>query len=503
MSDAYSELFERLGEAATLYSVGGLLGWDQETMMPERGAAFRARELALLGRIAHERVTHPRVGELLSQCEADAQVMSDRDAAANVRELRRDYDRARKIPADLVAEMNETSSLALQAWKEAREQSDFSKFEPWLEKQLGLARRKAECYGVPDGGEQYDALLEDYEPGMTSAEIERLFGPLRESLTPLIAEIAAADYRPSDAPHRAKISIDKQKEFNLFVLKRLGFDMGAGRFDVSVHPFSSGVAPGDTRITTRYREDHFADALGSTMHEAGHGLYEQGLPKAERWGQPLCEPVGLGIHESQSRMWENQVGRSRAFWTWALPEAQRMLGDALSDCTVDSMYEAANIVEPHLIRVESDEATYNLHIMLRFDLERALLRGDLPVADLPGAWNERIKRDLGLDVPSHALGCLQDIHWAMGSIGYLPTYTLGNLFSAQFFEAVQRALPNLDADMTRGEFGGLLQWLRENIHARGRRDSADALCSELSGEPLSHHALMRHLDGKLRPVYRL
>jgi carboxypeptidase Taq len=501
MHESYAKLQRLLREAATLSSVGNLLSWDQETMMPRKAVAARAEELALIGKLAHRRATDPRIGELLEACAADADLGRDDLEQANLREIRRDYERALKLPPELVAEIHHTGALAVEAWKRAREDSDFAAFRPWMEKQLELNRRKAECYGTPEGGEPYDALLEDFEPGMTGARLERAFAPLREELAPLIQELTGAACESKRRPHELEIPIERQQEFNRFVLERVGFDLDAGRLDVSVHPFSSGVSPGDTRITTRYRPTQFAEALGSTLHEAGHALYEQGLPKPERWGQPLGEPLGLGIHESQSRLWENHVGRSREFWVWALPETRRMLGPALERFSADDLFHAVNLVEPSLIRVESDEATYNLHIMLRFDLERAMLRGDLAVADLPGAWNERIRGDLGLDVPDDRRGCLQDIHWALGTIAYFPTYTLGNLYAAQFWETIRAELPDLDGQIERGEFGALLGWLRKSIHARGRSVPASELCLALTGKPLSHEPLMRHLKGKLRPIY--
>lgn len=501
MPAAYDELRGLLKERATLSSVVALLGWDQETMMPRKAAPFRAQEISMLGTLAHRKATDPRVGELLAACEADPQLAADPEATANLREIRWDYERALRLPPELVAEIGETGSLAMEAWKEARERSDFSEFLPWLEKQIRLNLRKAECYGTPEGGEPYDALLEDYEPGMTSAELERIFEPLREALVPLIEDLTGSENPPSEAPAKVRLPLDLQQGFNRIVLERLGFDMNAGRLDISTHPFSTGLAPGDTRITTRYREDGFLEALGSTMHEAGHGLYEQGLPKSKLHGQPLGDAASLGIHESQSRLWENQVGRSLAFWKWALPEAKRTFGAPLEPFSAEELYGAVNTVRPNLIRVESDEATYNLHVMLRFDLERAMIRGELAASDLPGAWNERIKKDLGLDVPGDREGCLQDIHWSMGSFGYFPTYSLGNLYAAQLWEATTAALPDLQEQIGRGEFGALLDWLRESVHAHGRRFPASELCLRVTGQPLGHEALMRHLDGKLRPIY--
>ena len=503
MSVEYDELAKLLREAQTLISVTELLGWDQETMMPRKAAAFRAEEKALLSTLAHERATHPRLGELLSACEADEALRADPEVAANLREIRRTYDRSVKLPLDLVAEMSETNSLGMEAWKVAREQNDFKQFQPWMEKQLRLNRRKAECWGTPDGGELYDALLDDFEPNTTVAEVERIFRPLREELIPLIGVLTSSAHQPTDAPFRVALPLEQQHAFNRSLLERIGFDVQAGRLDTSAHPFSVGLGPGDTRITTRYRDDGLLDAVGSSLHEAGHGLYEQGLPKARLHGQPLAEPLGLAIHESQSRLWENHVGRSRAFCRWALPEMQRFFGSPLEAAKVDDLYEAVNTVRASLIRVESDEATYHLHIMLRFDLERAMFRDDLRPADLPAAWNERVKQDLGLEVPDDRRGCLQDIHWSMGAIGYFPTYTLGSLYAAQMWEVVSESVPDLPERIARGEFDALLAWLRSNIHTHGRRYPAAELCRRVTGKPLDHGPLMRHLERKLRPIYRI
>jgi carboxypeptidase Taq len=500
-SAAYAELTRLLREAATLASVSSTLSWDQETMMPPRAAALRAEQLSQLSALVHERRTHPRVGELLAACEADASLQADPRTAANLREIRRSYDLATKLPTSLVREFAETTSRALEAWRGARERSDFAAFAPWLERVLELNRAKAECYGVPEGGDAYDALLDEFEPGMTSAEVARTFSALRAGLAPLIAEVARSGRKPEMRLARVGVPRERQVELNRRVLERIGFDFSAGRLDVSTHPFCEGMGPGDTRLTTRYRAEGFMEALASTLHEAGHGMYEQGLPKDPLFGQPLAEAASLGIHESQSRMWENMVGRSRPFWEWALPELRDTFGGALEEVTLDEVYAFMNAVEPGLIRVEADEATYNLHIMLRFDLERALLSGGLPVGELPGAWGERMRADLGVEVPDDARGALQDIHWALGALGYFPTYTLGNLYAAQFWETIQAEVPGLDDALRRGEFPMLLGWLREKIHRHGRRFTAPELCERVTGRPLSPEPLLRYLEGKLRPLY--
>ncbi|HEU4560513.1 MAG TPA: carboxypeptidase M32 [Longimicrobium sp.] len=501
-SPAYTELMRVMREAATLRSTSSLLGWDQETYMPPAAAEFRAEQLALLSSLLHERFTSPRVGELLEQCRADAGLMNDPTAAANVRELTRDYGRATRLPPELVREMAETSSRAMHVWRDARERNDFDAFAPWLEKVVGLVRRRAEAYGWPEGGELYDALLDEFEPGMTTAQVTRTFDALRAGLAPMIRAVAESGVEPATAWQEARVPVERQVEFNRQIVRRMGFDLDAGRLDVSAHPFCDGMAPGDTRLTTRYTEDAFISALAGTMHETGHALYEQNLPKEGHYGQPVAEAASTGIHESQSRMWENCVGRSRPFWQWALPQIQRSLAvPELERLDVETAYRAMNVIRPSLIRIEADEATYNLHIMLRFDLERALLAGDLTVADLPAAWNERMRADLGVEVPDHARGAMQDIHWSMAAFGYFPTYTLGNLYSAQFWATARQALPSLDDELRRGEFGSLLGWLKENVHAHGRRYTAPELCERITGQPLSHEPLLRYLQAKVGPIY--
>jgi carboxypeptidase Taq len=498
---AYDELRRELRETEIFASVGALLAWDQEVMMPPAATPLRAEQAALLGELVHERRTSERFGDLLARAEQDHADGADARVAANLREIRRNYDKAVKIPTSLVRQLAETTTHAQHAWKDARERSDFEGFRPWLERVVDLDRRKAECLAGPQTAEPYEALLDVYEPGARTADIVAAFTDLRGRLTPLIQEIASAPRRPDDRIHRLPIPIDRQIAFNHQVAARVGFDLEAGRLDTSTHPFCQGVGPGDTRLTTRYREEGFFDALSSTLHEVGHGLYEQNLPKQEALGEPLSESVSLGIHESQSRLWENLVGRSRPFWEWALPEARREFGAAVQGIEVDEVYGAMNFVEPGLIRVESDEATYNLHIMLRFDLERAMLHGELAVRDLPGAWNERIRADLGLEVPDDRRGCLQDVHWSMAAIGYFPTYTLGNLYAAQFWTEIGKQIPDLEARISRGDFSALLGWLVEKVHVHGRRYTAPELCAKLTGTSLSAAPLMTYLEAKLRPIY--
>ncbi len=473
--------------------------------MPPAGGAFRAEQSSLIAELHHKAATDKRVGDLISACEQDTALNANGAAAANMREFRRDYDRLTKLPSELVAELAKVGSQAQEVWKEARTKNDFAMFAPWLERMYNLSRQKADCYGIPAGGEKYDALLDEYEPGMTAKQVEAIFTPLRTRLTDLVQRVAKVGKHPDTSMLKRPVAADKQHAFGLMVLQAIKFDLEAGRLDVTTHPFCSGLAPGDTRLTTRYRDEAFTDALYGTMHEAGHGLYEQGLPKVSTtqglYGQPLAESISLGIHESQSRMWENLVGRSKEFWMWALPLAKQQYGAALDGVDLETIYKAVNTVKPSLIRVEADEGTYNMHVMVRFEMERALLSGAMKVKDVPGEWNKRYKDYLGIDVPDDRRGCLQDVHWSFGLIGYFPTYTLGNLYAAQFWETIVVEIPDLKTQISKGEFGTLREWLREKVHKHGKHYRADELCRKITGKALSADPLLRYLEGKVKAVY--
>ena len=498
----YENLISLVREAALLHSTSSLLHWDQQAIMPAQGLAHRSDQLAQLARLHHAMATDPRIGSLLAGCEDDASLMADAAAppAVNVREIRRSYDRLTKLPGSLVEEIAKTASLGQHVWAEARRDSDFARFLPYLEKNVQLSRRKAECFGWADGGEPWDALAEDYEPGCTAADVQKVFGPLRDRLHALLTDLMSAAHKPSDEFNRQVLPIAQQEAFVRWVSVQLGFDYTRGRLDRSTHPFCGGTHCNDVRLTTRYRDDFLLDALGSTAHESGHGIYEQGL-LYEHVGTPMGNSVSLGIHESQSRMWENQVCRSRSFWKFCYPKMREFFSDAMDAYPFDDIYGAANIVEPGFIRVEADEATYNMHIMIRFEIERALMSGDLAPADIPEVWNARYKEYLGLDVPDDRRGCLQDIHWSMASIGYFPTYTLGNLYAAQLFDKAAEELGDLDTQFERGEFGALKTWLNTKIHQQGMRYRAAELCVQVTGKPLSADYLLSHLDSKLRPLY--
>jgi carboxypeptidase Taq len=498
--ELYAELATLLQGAELLGSCASLLSWDEQTYMPPGGAEHRANQLGLLAGLAHDRRTAPRIGELLDELANDGDLGDpDGDLVANVREARRSYDRATKLPKRLVEELSRTTSLAQQAWAKAKKDADFPSFLPWLEKVIALKREEAAAIGSKSGV-VYDALLDDYEPAMTTAEVAAVFGPLRDALVPLVTAI-------QQSPKKAPVEITErhypktaQRVFAEAAARRIGFDFDRGRIDESAHPFCSGSGPGDCRLTTRFHDHHFNSAFFGVLHEAGHGIYEQGL-QPDAFGLGIGQACSLGIHESQSRMWENFVGRSRSFWEFFYRQAQQAFPAALSGTSLDDFHFAINDVRPSFIRVEADEITYNLHIMLRFELEQRLLSGELQPADVPTAWNETFRTFFNLTPATDAEGCLQDIHWSGGLVGYFPTYALGNMYAAQFFEQAREDLGDLDAMFARGEFLELKTWLNEKIHVHGKRYPASRLVQVVTGRPLSHEPLMRHLKTKFGALY--
>lgn len=496
---AWNDLREFARRTATLASVEELLGWDERTMLPESGNEHRAEQMAMLSGLVHERHCDPRIDEWLGQLEAGPLAAdADSESAATLRELRRDYDRDRKLPQSLVEELTRATVAGQHAWVVAREASDFAAFRPHLERIVELKRQVAEAIGYEEN--IYDALLDDYEPGQRVSRLAPRLGALRGELATLIRQIVDSGRQAPRDILRGSFPTDAQAEFGRAVAARIGFDFHAGRLDVTAHPFCAGIGPGDCRLTTRYDERFFPSAFFGTLHEAGHGMYEQGLPSAQ-FGLPLGEAVSLGVHESQSRMWENFVGRSRAFWEHFFPVAQQRFPAALGGVSLEAFYFAVNDVQPSLVRVEADEATYNLHILVRFELETALIAGDLPVADLPAAWNEKYEESLGVRPPDDAQGVLQDIHWSAGLFGYFPTYTLGNLYAAQLFEAAARDIGPLEPLLRAGEFGPLLDWLRRHVHTHGKRYPAETLIERATGVAPSPEPLLRHLRRKLEPLY--
>jgi carboxypeptidase Taq len=496
---AYDELIRLAREEAVLSSCVDVLEWDEETCLPRSGVAHRSEQLALLAGLLHDRTTDPRVGELLGVLEgSDLVADPESPAAVNVRELRRGYDRERRLPRRLVEEIARVTPLAQQAWADAREQVDYERFRPWLERQLALAREEADAVGFPEV--RYDALLEDYEPGVTTRQVAELFTELRRELVPMVQALPAAGKRTRASVLRRDYPVDRQRIFAEAVANAVGFDFDRGRLDTSVHPFCTSLGPADCRITTRYTSRDFASGFFTVLHEVGHALYEQGIDP-EHYGTPMGEPASLGMHESQSRLWENFVGRGRAFWQHFFPRVRGVFHEALHDVKLDAFADALRRVERSLIRVEADEVTYNLHVLVRFEIEQALLSGDLPTRDLPDAWSAGYTECLGIAPSNDREGCLQDGHWAEGLIGYFPTYTLGNVYAAQLFTAAGEALGNLDEQFARGDFGGLLSWLRERVHRHGQRFTAAVLVQRATGTAPNSRALVDSLRARyVEPV---
>ncbi|MCS7305888.1 MAG: carboxypeptidase M32 [Thermoguttaceae bacterium] len=495
----YEQVCNHARQTAVLASIEALLGWDERTMMPPQGAQYRAEQIRLLAGLLHSRRTDPQWGEQLARL-AESPLMADplSDQAVTIRRLKRQYDKDVRLPQRLVEELAQTASLAQHVWQQARRNNDFKAFLPWLEKTFQLKREQAEAVGYPEC--RYDALLDDFEPETRTSQVAQVLIELRDRLVPLIGRILGSRRKPDSSLLRRYYPRQAQEAFGRQVAETIGFDFTAGRLDVTVHPFCSSIGPRDCRITTRYNEHRFQDAFFGILHEAGHGLYDQGL-REDQYGLPLGEAVSLGIHESQSRLWENVVGRSLAFWRYFFPKAQEFFPQALGDVSLEAFYFAINEVRPSLIRVEADEATYNLHILIRFELEQALLEGDLRAADAPGAWNEKYRQYLGITPPDDTQGVLQDIHWSAGLVGYFPTYALGNLYATQLFQQAQAELGDLSEAFERGEFRPLLDWLRTKIHQQGQRYLAPELIQQVTGRPLSSQPLLEHLEAKFLPLY--
>jgi carboxypeptidase Taq len=493
MPSAYDSLLKRTRELALLGSTSSILHWDQETYMPEHANAWRAEQLSHLAGLTHRLWTGEEVGAWISACEQEVP-REGSDAAVNVREWRRSYDRATKLPSVLVEESSKTEALAHQAWAEARKTNHFATFKPLLAKLIDLSRRKADLWGF--AGSRYDALLDAYEPGSLTSTIDALLEGLAPQLASLVAEGAAAqESRPAPALPSGPYPVAAQQALNREVATALGFDFRAGRIDTTAHPFCTGLGPRDCRLTTRYDEQDFTSSLYGILHETGHGLYDQGLPE-EHYGTPRGEAVSLGIHESQSRLWENHVGRSRAFWDHWFPRAVHHFPQ-LKSSSPDALWRHVNRIQRSFIRVEADEVTYDLHIILRFRIERRLIEGDLEAGDVPAFWNESFAKLFGLHVPDDARGCLQDIHWSMGGFGYFPTYTLGNLNAALLMQAAEHTVPGLRADLAGGRYGGLLAWLRKNIHSAGMSQRPQELMRTATGTDITPDAHLAHLRAKV------
>lgn len=493
-TDRLTDLKNRLALVQDLRASAAVLEWDQETYMPPGAAEARAHQLATLKTLAHRRFTDESVGALLEGLDG---LVEDEFDRALVRVTRRDFERATKLSADLVARFARAKARALEAWKRARRNDDFAHFAPHLREIVDLSIEQAEALGYER--RRYDALLDEYEPEATWAEVDTAFRDLRAELVPIVQALAEAD-PPDDAFLHRPYDPDRQWNLGLDVLRAFGYDFARGRQDRSAHPFSTAFSVNDVRVTTRIAPDFFPTGFFGTLHEGGHALYEQGIdPALDR--TPLASGTSLGIHESQSRLWENLVGRSRPFWRWAYPAVREAFPDALGGVAEEDFYRAVNRVQPSLIRVEADEVTYHLHVMLRFEIESALLDGSLAVADVPAAWNAAMEEYLGLTPETDADGCLQDIHWALGAIGYFPTYTLGTLMSVQLFDAAKRDLGDPNSQFERGEFGPLLGWLREHVHRFGRARSASEILEETTGGPLDAAPWLAYVREKFGAIY--
>jgi carboxypeptidase Taq len=490
----FEQLKERLAEVDDLRNAASLLFWDQRVMMPPGGSAARADAIATISRIAQERFVASDIGELLEELRG-LEESSDYDSfeASLIRVTRRDFEKATRVPPELVGEMRKASAVALSAWGPAKEQSDFELLRPHLETNLELRHRYVECFDKPD--ETYDVLLDDYEPNMKTAEVREIFAGLKEQLVPLIREIADAG-DVDDSFLQGEFDIGAQRKFGLEIAQRFGYTDEEWRLDQTPHPFMSSPGHGDIRLTTNYRPDDLS-SIFATMHEFGHGVYEWGVdPSLAR--TPLGTGVSLGLHESQSRTWENLVGRSRSFWRYFYPSLQETFPQ-LASVDEEAFYRAVNKVHPSLIRIDADEVTYNMHIILRFELEQELIEDRIPVKDLPEAWNERMDEYLGIDVPDDAHGVLQDMHWAGGGLGYFPTYSLGNVISVQIWERALDDLGDLDERFERGEFGELREWLTEHVYRMGRKFTPQETIERVTGSRIDSKPYVRYLREKLAP----
>jgi carboxypeptidase Taq len=495
-----SELLTQAAQLADLEIVAYLLDWDQETTMPPHGAAARANHLATIATVRHEKLTNPQIGRWLDALESwEDGSDPDSDEVRSLRRIRRDYRKAVEVPAKLAAERAHAQATGVESWRLAREASDFGMYRDSLALQIELARQYADCFSGQFEA-PYDAVLDDFEPGMTAELVSELFTELQEALVPVIAQTKSDHFERS--AFRGPHELADQERAVKWLLPFLGFDPGSWRLDVTTHPFGGSYGLGDIRISTRYDRMYFEDAFYGVLHEFGHGLYGGSLdPKLDR--TPIGSINSAAMHESQSRTWENLVGRSRAFAEWSFPHLKRLLPNGFPAQNPYELFQELNSVQPSLIRVDAEEYTYNLHLVLRFELERAIVNGELSVDELPAKWNEEMMRLLGVEVPNDAQGVLQDPHWAGGAFGYFPTYTIGNMISAQLWEGVERDVPEIHSEIEKGNFAPLREWQRDNVHQHAARYSTKELLDRVVGEPLSPKPLINYLTAKLKESGRL
>jgi carboxypeptidase Taq len=501
MGEKFDALNQRLRDITNLQHATAVLGWDQQTYMPPAGARSRGEQMAILARIAHEMQVSPELGELIAAAEDEVKDLSqESDEAAQVRVARRDHDQAVKIPPELVAEITRHGAVAYACWVEAKEKNDYRAFAPYLQKTIAYSRQVADLLGYTE--QQYDALLDLYEPGMKTSQVQTIFEDLKPELIPLVRKISDRVNLVDDGVLHRQYDVAKQEQFGEVIAAAYGFDFSRGRQDLTVHPFETSFGRDDVRITTRYDPGFLNTGLFSTLHETGHGLYEQGIGESID-GTPMGHGGSLGLHESQSRMWENVIGRSRGLWNHFYPQLQQAFPDALKNVDVETFYRAINKVEPSLIRIEADEVTYNLHIMVRFEMELALLSGELSVEDAPEAWNQKYEAYFGLRPPSNSAGILQDVHWAQGILGYFTTYSLGNVLSIQIYDTALKQHPEIPDEVAHGSFGTLHGWLADNLYRHGRKFEPNELVQRITGESIQSRSYMKYLKAKFGEIYGL
>ncbi len=492
---SYKKYAEHLQKVADVQYAAAVLNWDQEVMMPAKGAEARSRQLATLNVIAHKWITEPDFGQLLEDLSADDSLTWEQKR--NVELSLKDFNRQKKYNSEFVQKLSQTISRAFNAWAEARKKSDFSLFLPSFEDIISMKREEAQLLGY--AAHPYDALMDEFEPGATVAMADHLFEGVRKSLLELLEKVQNSPKVVNQLEDK-KFEISRQLEVTITFLKNMGYDFDAGRQDISAHPFTTNFGSRDVRITTRANENDLFEILSGSIHEGGHALYEQGL-LFENYGLPAGTYASLGIHESQSRLWENNIGRSYAFWKNNLEVIKKAFPKQLEGLTAREVYEANNIVQPSLIRVQADELTYHFHIMIRYELEKMLIEGTLEARDVKAAWNEMYKKYLGLDVPSDAQGVLQDIHWSHGSLGYFATYSLGSFYAAQFFNQAKKDIPELESKIASGDLLTLKNWLNTKIHVHGRLYQAEDLCEKITGEKLNFEYFRQYMEDKLGDIY--
>jgi carboxypeptidase Taq len=501
MKEKLEQLKNLLAEISDLDHIGALLNWDMQTYMPPGGAEERAEQTSTISRLRHIKFTRDEIGELLEALVAELEGMDpDADDTCLIRKVHRDYHKARKVPAEWIAEFSKETSLAHQVWERARQEANFKRFAPHLRRIVELRRQYAEFFAPYD--HIYDPLLDEFEPGMKTAQVKAVFDALRPRQVELIQAVTASPHPVENKILYQPFDEAKQWAFGEEVIKKFGYDFRRGRQDKAVHPFTTSFGLGDVRITTRVDRNFLNTALFGTLHEAGHAIYAQGFSPSLR-RTPLAEGASLAVHESQSRLWENLVGRSRAFWVAFFPRLQELFPTQLGEVDLETFYRAINKVERSLIRVEADEATYNLHIMLRFEIELGMMEGRVEVQDLPELWNQKVQNYLGLTPSDDREGVLQDVHWSSGYIGYFSTYALGNLIASMLWEKIEKDIPQIERQIERAEFGDLLAWLRENIHRHGAKFEPLELVRRATGSDLTPEPYMRYLERKFGEIYRL